>query len=502
VKRNRSTLKEYFKKGAIPTDANFADLIDSMINQEEDSLNKLPNDPLRITATGTDEALLNFYRFEQQQELLTWQVKQKPGGKPGLSIGDAAGSRFFVESGTGKVGVGTTTPKGELHVLGNLALGLDENNKKFIFHPRTNGNGDFLQITHDSADGNWDWTQGITLKRGGNVGIGTVTPGVKLEVNGNATIGGSLSVTKGSLTVGSIQIGSFTAADADEWPNFIWYRDTAAKWDEGLIKHSSSRGKFGRAGFGIHFDQSREFGFFSTNWNPLLAVEGGSGNTYIRGNLQAGNSDIYFTKTDHSHTGTGNAEGYAAIENDGGTYNALMILGRTQFSNGRFSKRIVKLWDYLEVNGNLRVTGYLQGNQVYFSAYLDSNSRSGAQNPLPMQVASQNVGNCYDINTSKFTAPVNGLYLFTMTGHRVDGSDWLFWYLMVNKDYANSGGTSVAESSERCLLSWSQNNVCSSRTIILSLKAGDTVWVQQTGSGRCDNFRSGLEGMLLSADLG
>lgn len=122
MKRNRSTLKEYFKKGAIPTDSNFADLIDSMLNQEEDNVVKLPNDPLKIVATGADEAVLNFYRIEQNQDQLTWQVKQKPGGKAGLSIGDATGSRLFVENGTGNLGIGTTSPKARLHVNGALTV--------------------------------------------------------------------------------------------------------------------------------------------------------------------------------------------------------------------------------------------------------------------------------------------------------------------------------------------------------------------------------------------
>ncbi len=495
MKRNRSTLKEYFKKGAIPTDSNFADLIDSMLNQEEDNIDKLPNDPLSITAVGADESLINFYRMEQNEKKLSWQLKQKPDGKPGLGIGDGTGNRLFIESGTGKVGIGTTTPKGELHVVGNLALGPGENNKKFIFHPRPNGNGDFLQITHDKPDGQWDWDQGITLKRGGDVGIGTVTPGAKLEVNGDTKIGGTLSV-RGLLTIGSIQLSTFSDQEVDEWPNFIWYRDTGGNWDEGLIKHGPARGKFGRSGFGIHLHQSREFGFFSTNWNPLFAVEGGSGNAYFKGNLQAGNSDIYFTKTDHTHTGIGNTDGYAAIENDGGRYDALMILGRAH-TNGR---RVVKLWDYLEVNGDFRTTGYLEAKQIYFSAYLDLNSRSGNLNPLPMQAVSQNVGEGYDTEKSTFTAPVRGVYLFTMTGLRAEGIDWLHWYLLVNGKYANSGGT-MGEPNERCLLSWTQNNIMASRSIILSLNKDDKVWIQQIGNGRCDNFRSGLEGVLLSADL-
>jgi hypothetical protein len=74
----------------------------------------------------------------------------------------------------------------------------------------------------------------------------------------------------------------------------------------------------------------------------------------VRGALQAARSDIYFTKTDHQHTAFGNTTGFAAIENATNPYNALMILGR-QTATGR----MVKLWDYLQVNGKLDVTGAL-----------------------------------------------------------------------------------------------------------------------------------------------
>ncbi|ARI81762.1 tail fiber domain-containing protein [Microcystis aeruginosa] len=93
-----------------------------------------------------------------------------------------------------QVGIGTSNPERKLQVVGDLILGKDEKNKKFIFHSRTDGGGDFLQITHDKDDNNWDWDQGITLKRGGNVGIGTKNPQAKLHVNGNAVINDKVGI--------------------------------------------------------------------------------------------------------------------------------------------------------------------------------------------------------------------------------------------------------------------------------------------------------------------
>jgi hypothetical protein len=118
MKRNRTTLKDFFRKGAIPSEENFADLIDSMLNQDEDSISKLGNDPLKISANGDDEALINFYPPGQAATAPSWQIKQKADGKTGLSIGDATTSRLFIDSGTGNVGIGTTAPQSQLHLAG------------------------------------------------------------------------------------------------------------------------------------------------------------------------------------------------------------------------------------------------------------------------------------------------------------------------------------------------------------------------------------------------
>jgi hypothetical protein len=93
-------------------------------------------------------------------------------------------------------------------------------------------------------------------------------------------------------------------------------------------------------------------GAITASGQVTLGKDDGSLNVVIRGAVEAARSDLYFTKTDHVHTGIGNTQGFAAIENSAGPYNALMLLGR-QTTSGR----VVKVWDYLEVNGNFRSTG-------------------------------------------------------------------------------------------------------------------------------------------------
>ncbi|WP_287690361.1 tail fiber domain-containing protein [Microcystis sp. M015S2] len=97
-----------------------------------------------------------------------------------------------------QVGVGTKNfyEHAKLTVAGgDIVLGNDKENEKFMLHSRKNYKGDFLQITHDKTGGQWDWEQGITLQRGGNVGIGTSRPQAKLHVNGgDAVITGKVGI--------------------------------------------------------------------------------------------------------------------------------------------------------------------------------------------------------------------------------------------------------------------------------------------------------------------
>ena len=54
--RNRAQLKSYFVKNSIPTESNFADLIDAMLNPKDDGVTKSSGAALSIEAAGSDDA--------------------------------------------------------------------------------------------------------------------------------------------------------------------------------------------------------------------------------------------------------------------------------------------------------------------------------------------------------------------------------------------------------------------------------------------------------------
>jgi hypothetical protein len=56
----RIDLKKAFEKGAVPTQQDFSNLIDSMIHKQEDGLIS-EDDGLRLSPKGSDKKLLSFF---------------------------------------------------------------------------------------------------------------------------------------------------------------------------------------------------------------------------------------------------------------------------------------------------------------------------------------------------------------------------------------------------------------------------------------------------------
>jgi hypothetical protein len=126
-KLNRIDLKKYFVKKALPTEAQFADLIDGMINQKDDGLVKLGKDsPLAILAAGTSADAKNvlelYHDFADTSPDFTIGLPVV-GGKRGLNIARGNGPTYlFIDYETGKLGVGTNTPAAALHVVGGAQI--------------------------------------------------------------------------------------------------------------------------------------------------------------------------------------------------------------------------------------------------------------------------------------------------------------------------------------------------------------------------------------------
>jgi hypothetical protein len=77
-KRNRKTLKQFFEKGKLPTESNFADLVDSTLNMEDDGFSRTPENGVEIRLRGAAQRLMSFFDDPQKQEP-DWAITSKPG---------------------------------------------------------------------------------------------------------------------------------------------------------------------------------------------------------------------------------------------------------------------------------------------------------------------------------------------------------------------------------------------------------------------------------------
>ena len=185
-------------------------------------------------------------------------------------------------------------------------------------------------------------TEKLRILPNGNVGIGTTSPQARLQVSG-----GAIMPAVGNSNQAGIQFPSNPGGGVG---------------DEAFIRYFATVGEMTKLQIGIGNESNDSIGLVQAGAERLTINNGcvgigtmtPEGTLDVRGDIRAGNSDIYFTKTDHNHTGIGNTTGFAAIEN-AANYDALMILGRAGTALGRK----VRLWDYLEVNGPLDVTGAL-----------------------------------------------------------------------------------------------------------------------------------------------
>lgn len=73
-KRNRNTLKNFFREGALPTAGNFADMVDSNLNLIDEGFDKSKAYGLEISPLGDYESLLSFFRNNDPEHDPQWTI--------------------------------------------------------------------------------------------------------------------------------------------------------------------------------------------------------------------------------------------------------------------------------------------------------------------------------------------------------------------------------------------------------------------------------------------
>ncbi|MEM6828894.1 MAG: hypothetical protein AAF551_00160, partial [Bacteroidota bacterium] len=203
-KTNRTDLKGFFLKNLRPTEAQFAEFIDSTLNQAEDGIVKEQGSPLALQAEGdsvsTQEVLNVFSNF--LDDAPQWSINLKPrvdpsnpdSNQPGLNIKDARGeSRLFIRASDGNIGLGSIEPEAGLTIKGKdnepvIAVISDRQHHTHAFEVALpEGDG---QVSVRGKDA----TEVVRLsgaKEGssffmGKVGVGTDDPLTHLHVSGEA----------------------------------------------------------------------------------------------------------------------------------------------------------------------------------------------------------------------------------------------------------------------------------------------------------------------------
>ena len=179
----RAQLQQYFATNCIPTQNNFTDLINGMLNQTDDGIVKSAGNPLSIGAAGdatTSQKVLNLYaNLSDPNPAWTLQLNPRSNqndsttAHSGFSVSDATGtSRLFIDASSYNVGIGTNTPAAKLDINGGANV------------------GGILKVSGAASINN---TLTVT---------GTATLSNNLTVSGTASFTNSLTVSAGNVRIG------------------------------------------------------------------------------------------------------------------------------------------------------------------------------------------------------------------------------------------------------------------------------------------------------------
>lgn len=257
----------------------------------------------------------------------------------------------------GNVGIGTTSPSVKLHLLGTTETSVRVSDSGGAYMELYQQSTDSYILATNSLRFYSGGSERVTLSSGGNVGIGTSSPGEKLDVNGGGRFLSSVTTYAGS--------GSYYGRISTEYnyPYIETFIDSIAgvSWDGRLVFRTNSNAgaavtamvidPFGKIGMGTSTPgakldvrgRTNIWGAGTTsatlglsvldnpgsNYNFYVEDNGGA---YLRGNVRIGNSTDNGYKFDVSGTGrfTSNLDVDSYI----------LTRSKLQISNGRLFELI------------------------------------------------------------------------------------------------------------------------------------------------------------------
>ncbi len=118
--QNRKSLKGYFRKGQLPSEGHFHDLIDSTINKVDDGMSKTMEDGLMLSPIGESRKLISFYKkIEDKSPVWRMEVDENDAA---LRFTNKVGDGVLNVCEDGKVGINKENPEADLHVNGTVSM--------------------------------------------------------------------------------------------------------------------------------------------------------------------------------------------------------------------------------------------------------------------------------------------------------------------------------------------------------------------------------------------
>jgi len=118
--QDRNTLKSYFRKGQMPTEGNFQDLIDSGVNKVDDGISKNVEDGLMLSASGSSEKLISFYKNIQDKSAV-WSINIDKGSSK-LQFSNYLSDVVLTFTQDGNIGINVEEPEHQLEVDGVVGM--------------------------------------------------------------------------------------------------------------------------------------------------------------------------------------------------------------------------------------------------------------------------------------------------------------------------------------------------------------------------------------------
>ena len=233
-------------------------------------------------------------KFNISGDTYSLGIDNSDGDKFKLSAGNLGTNDRVVIDSSGNVGIGTTSPGAKLDVNGVIKVSNVGSDKKLQF---TRTGGKTFSIEHDTSRlyfyNETDTTTLLALANGGNVGIGTASPGSKLHVRGPRLLLERSGSNDAIIEVNTTDAGAYFKANSEGAANYYgleMYNDTTAKWfvgSYGTSDFSITRGSKSSGDKALVIDTSNNI----TIASGALYVDTVAGDTYSANSFLRFNDD-------------------------------------------------------------------------------------------------------------------------------------------------------------------------------------------------------------------